>query len=200
MLGRRDTERRNAKRERKGRRGRTGGHTRESVGRGAFSAFILSSFATRLLLFLGSTRSFLSVLITNRFDRHFPPSPISPLLLLSLKNIIVRYVSPFLSLSLRVPPGWNSCRLEITFNRGEFFRREGERERERESFSLVFDLIGRYKSVYISVSLSFSPFLFLSERTAERRYFENVEDSSGTNMSPVRRGHERRNLRSGASL
>lgn len=56
--------------------------------------------------------------------------------------------------------------------------------------------------MYISVSLSFSPFrcLFLSERTAERRYFENVEDSSGTNMSPVRRGHERRNLRSGASL
>lgn len=198
MLGRRDTERRNAKRERKGRRGRTGGHTRESVGRGAFSAFILSSFATRLLLFLGSTRSFLSVLITNRFDRHFPPSPISPLLLLSLKNIIVRYISPFLSLSLRVPPGtaaaWKSRLIAVSSFE--------ERKRERESFSLVFDLIGRYKSVYISVSLSFSPFrcLFLSERTAERRYFENVEDSSGTNMSPVRRGHERRNLRSGASL
>lgn len=84
------------------------------------------------------TRSFPSVLITNRFDRHFPLSPISPLLLLSLKNIIVRYIS--LSLSLPswtrfvVPPG-NSCRLEITFNRGESFERETEREREREFLS-----------------------------------------------------------------
>lgn len=145
-------------------------HESESVGRGAFSAFILSS--SRLLLFLESTNPctpapFLSVLITNRFDRDFPPSPTlpSPPSLLSLKNIIV----PYISLSLRetrfVIPRGTSCRLEITFNRGESrsFTRvasRSERERERESFRLVFDLIGRYKSgARVSLFLSLSVFI-----------------------------------------
>lgn len=106
------------------------------------------------------TRSFPSVLITNRFDRHFPLSPISPLLLLSLKNIIVRYIS--LSLFLR---GRDSLFLLETAaawkSRLTAANLSNESERERESFSLVFDLIERYKSVPLSLVLSPSLSVFI---------------------------------------
>lgn len=114
--------------------------------------------------------SFLSVLITNRFDRHFPPSPISPLLLLlSFRlRILLLHFPLSLSLSLFVEEIryslWNSCRLEITFNRGESRVLLSRESGSSQSFSLVFDLIGGYKS---GTSLSFSLFRcpFLSERT-----------------------------------
>lgn len=142
----------------------------ESVGRGAFSAFVLSSFRLSFLNQCCCTPALLSIRLNNQsLWSPFPTLsnlPSSPPSLLSLKNIIVTF--PSLSLSLFVEEIryllWNSCRLEITFNRGESRVLLSRESGFSQSFSLVFDLIGGYKS---GTSLSFSLFrcLFLSERT-----------------------------------